>query len=101
MRAFLILALLLLFVHPGQAGTCRGEAGCTACSNCQYCKHCKAGGTCGVCSRGATRPAAASSSSTAPKPATKVAAGRCQATTKKGTQCSRNAQSGRDYCYQH
>lgn len=26
---------------------------------------------------------------------------RCQATTKKGTQCKRNAQSGRNYCWQH
>jgi hypothetical protein len=28
-------------------------------------------------------------------------AARCQATTRKGTQCSRRAQSGRDYCWQH
>lgn len=27
--------------------------------------------------------------------------GRCQAITKKGTQCSRKAQAGRDYCWQH
>lgn len=27
--------------------------------------------------------------------------GRCQAITKKGTQCSRNAQPGRAYCWQH
>jgi hypothetical protein len=26
---------------------------------------------------------------------------RCQATTKKGTQCSRNAQPGRSFCWQH
>ena len=26
---------------------------------------------------------------------------RCQATTKKGTQCSRNAQAGSSYCWQH
>jgi micrococcal nuclease len=30
-----------------------------------------------------------------------VSAGRCQATTKRGTQCSRNAQAGRSYCWQH
>lgn len=30
-----------------------------------------------------------------------VSSGRCQATTKKGSQCSRNAQPGRNYCYQH
>ncbi len=27
--------------------------------------------------------------------------GRCQATTKKGTQCKRNAQTGSRYCWQH
>jgi methylphosphotriester-DNA--protein-cysteine methyltransferase len=27
--------------------------------------------------------------------------GRCQATTKKGTQCKRNAKAGTDYCWQH
>lgn len=27
--------------------------------------------------------------------------GRCQATTKKGTQCKRNAKSGSKYCWQH
>jgi hypothetical protein len=26
---------------------------------------------------------------------------RCTATTKKGTQCKRNAESGEDYCWQH
>jgi hypothetical protein len=30
-----------------------------------------------------------------------VESGRCQATTKKGTQCSRKAQSGRRFCWQH
>jgi micrococcal nuclease len=30
-----------------------------------------------------------------------VSAGRCQATTKRGTQCSRQAQPGRNYCWQH
>jgi hypothetical protein len=34
-----------------------------------------------------------------PRPA--VSAGRCQATTKKGAQCSRRAQPGRAYCWQH
>jgi hypothetical protein len=32
------------------------------------------------------------------RPAT---AARCQGTTKKGTQCSRKAQAGRSYCWQH
>ncbi len=33
-----------------------------------------------------------------PKPAS---SNQCQATTKRGTQCSRQAQSGRSYCWQH
>jgi hypothetical protein len=39
----------------------------------------------------------------APTAAAKPAArsSRCQATTKKGTQCSRNAQAGSSYCWQH
>lgn len=30
-----------------------------------------------------------------------ISSGRCSATTKKGYQCSRAAQAGRSYCYQH
>lgn len=30
-----------------------------------------------------------------------VASGRCQATTKAGTQCSRNASNGSKFCWQH
>jgi hypothetical protein len=38
-----------------------------------------------------------------PQPRTSVqpATRRCQATTQKGTQCSRNAQPGGSYCWQH
>lgn len=32
---------------------------------------------------------------------TSTYSGRCQATTKKGAQCKRTAQSGRNYCWQH
>ncbi|WP_295935448.1 hypothetical protein [uncultured Alistipes sp.] len=39
--------------------------------------------------------------STKNRTSTPAYSGRCQATTKKGTQCSRNAQSGRHYCWQH
>ncbi len=53
-------------------------------------------------------PAAALPAVTAAAPASKPAAPRavprstrCQAMTKKGTQCSRNAQAGRAYCWQH
>lgn len=39
-----------------------------------------------------------------PKPTSSgraIASGRCQATTKKGSQCSRKAKSGSSYCWQH
>ena len=54
------------------------------------CKVCKPGG-------------ATSSSGTEVKSANtpKVSGGRCQATTKKGTQCKRNAAAGSSYCWQH
>ncbi len=45
--------------------------------------------------------AAAASSSSVTSPPASVASGRCQATTKRGTQCSRTAQPGRSYCWQH
>ena len=50
-------------------------------------------------SSGAATPAVEAPKQTA-KPAT-ARSTRCQATTKKGTQCSRNAQPGRSYCWQH
>lgn len=42
-------------------------------------------------------------SSSVEKSSTKstVTSGRCQATTKKGTQCKRNARAGSKYCWQH
>jgi hypothetical protein len=43
--------------------------------------------------------APAASTPTAARPAAR--SGRCQATTKKGTQCSRNAKAGSAYCWQH
>lgn len=39
------------------------------------------------------------STPSSPRPAT--SSGRCQATTQKGTQCSRKAQAGSSYCWQH
>lgn len=36
-----------------------------------------------------------------PPKADSESSGRCQATTKKGTQCKRNAQAGSKYCWQH
>lgn len=49
---------------------------------------------------GATAPAGAPSGA-ANRPATTTSSGRCQATTQKGTQCSRKAQAGSLYCWQH
>ena len=38
---------------------------------------------------------------TSKRAATPVYSGRCQARTKKGSQCSRSASSGSQYCWQH
>lgn len=62
-------------------------------------------GACSVCSPPTLKPTAVSTTVVAapssPRSSTPIRAGRCQATTKKGMQCSRNAQSGRSYCWQH
>lgn len=51
---------------------------------------------------GLTTPQAAVSNYTAPQqPRPAAVSGRCMATTKKGTQCSRNARAGSNYCWQH
>ena len=61
-------------------------------------------GACGICkpptfeSKAASTPAAVAAPS---RPSPSSSSGRCQAITKKGTQCSRNAQPGRSYCWQH
>lgn len=49
----------------------------------------------------APAPRAAPRETPRARPATPVSPGRCQAITKKGTQCSRNAQAGSSYCWQH
>ena len=46
-------------------------------------------------------PATAAPRSTPAPTRPAATSGRCQATTKKGTQCSRSAQPGRSYCWQH
>lgn len=68
---------------------CVGATPCNACSNCSQCKWCGAGGTCGACAK--------------PKKSTttQTRSVQCQATTKKGKQCSRMAKSGTKYCWQH
>src|SRR5258705_10047388 len=73
--------------------TCYGNTPCNACTSCNYCKWCKAGGTCGIC---ASQKKSKSNTYKAPL----KTSGRCQAITKKGTQCSRSARSN-GYCWQH
>jgi len=64
-------------------------------------------GPCGNCKPpvpATSAPAAMTATPAAPStPAAPAAARstRCQATTKKGTQCSRNAKAGSSYCWQH
>ena len=66
-------------------------------------------GPCSVCKPPTLRDSAARTSTTpsaspaAPPsaPTQPASDGRCQATTKKGTQCSRRAQAGSSYCWQH
>ena len=62
-------------------------------------------GPCSVCKPVTLKgPPGSAPAPTAPKtttPSRAVSVRRCQATTKKGTQCSRNAQTGRSYCWQH
>lgn len=63
-------------------------------------------GPCSRCKPPVMAPSAGSSTTSAPRalaspPATNSGDGRCQAITKKGTQCSRRAQSGSSYCWQH
>lgn len=64
----------------------------------------------GLCSVCGSSPVDASGLVATPAPtasgrsgasATTSSPGRCQATTKKGTQCSRKAQPGSQYCWQH
>jgi hypothetical protein len=50
-------------------------------------------------SAGGTTTATASERTSAPARA--EVGGRCQATTKKGTQCKRSAKAGSNYCWQH
>jgi hypothetical protein len=61
-------------------------------------------GACKVCKPPvpATVPAATGAASIrSPEVAPAARSSRCQATTKKRAQCSRNAQPGRTYCWQH
>ena len=60
---------------------------------------------CSVCKpptlRGTTTATTVAPAAPRSAPTQPAAAGRCQAITKKGTQCSRSAQAGSTYCWQH
>jgi micrococcal nuclease len=61
-------------------------------------------GACAVCrppTRHAGSPPAKADPAPSSSPSPSVSSGRCQAITQKGTQCSRRAQSGSQYCWQH
>jgi hypothetical protein len=61
-------------------------------------------GPCGICAPpvlGTAAPARLPAVEAPPPPAPAARSGRCQAITKKGTQCSRNARAGSSYCWQH
>jgi hypothetical protein len=50
---------------------------------------------------GGVAPAAAAPQPAAAGPPAATSSGRCQATTQRGTQCSRAAKAGSKYCWQH
>ena len=56
---------------------------------------------CKVCRPPSSNQSYSSPSTSIKKSSDKVYSNRCQATTQKGTQCKRNAQSGGSYCWQH
>jgi micrococcal nuclease len=61
-------------------------------------------GACGICkppTLGSTPSSAPAAIASPSRPSPTASSGRCQAITKKGTQCSRKAQPGRNYCWQH
>jgi len=62
-------------------------------------------GACSICKPPTlASPAEAAPPASAPKTVAQpapVSAGRCQAVTKRGSQCSRRAQAGSNYCWQH
>jgi micrococcal nuclease len=62
-------------------------------------------GACAICNpptlSARVTPSPVASSPRTVAPSSSVTAGRCQATTQRGTQCSRQAQPGRNYCWQH
>lgn len=63
------------------------------------CKVCKPGGAARSATK--TETGTVETKDLAPSTEQDVSSGRCQATTKKGTQCKRSASAGSDYCWQH
>jgi hypothetical protein len=61
------------------------------------CKICRPPVPAAASQSAAAEPRSSPPASAAPAPRST----RCQATTKKGTQCSRSAQAGSSYCWQH
>lgn len=74
--------------EPIDYARCTGLSPCRACSNCSSCNWCNSGGTCSVCKKD-------------PPERTQKRALQCQATTKKGKQCSRAAEKDKKFCWQH
>lgn len=103
-------------VYVTRTGSKYHRAGCRSLSRSQIPMTLKEAsaryGACSICrppvltatpAPAATTPAAAApvERATTTPPTRAPASGRCQAITKKGTQCSRRAQPGRAYCWQH
>lgn len=98
-------------VYITKSGTKYHLAGCRSLARSQIpvaLKNVGTQGPCGICKPpvvGITPSAAPGVKASAPRAAAPTAApqlsSRCQATTKAGRQCSRNAQAGRSYCWQH
>jgi micrococcal nuclease len=95
-------------VYVTRAGTKYHRGGCRYLARSQISIPLKDAGRyepCSVCEppvlRAAGNPAVTVQVERAPTPTQPADAGRCQAVTKKGAQCSRRAQTGSSYCWQH
>jgi micrococcal nuclease len=97
-------------VYITRTGTKYHVAGCRSLARSQTpiaLKNVGSHAPCAICkppvlSKAATTTDAPSQTVEAPRaPPKPASSGQCQATTKRGTRCSRQAQSGRSYCWQH
>ena len=98
-------------VYLTRTGTKYHRDGCRFLSSSRIPIHLKdvgSHGPCSVCKPPTLTAAARTSTTPSASPAAPPSAptqpasdGRCLATTKKGTQCSRRAQAGSSYCWQH